>query len=376
MEATRRKPGRAFTICARPDRADHAARGPSVLSGDPGGEGRRSACATPTPSSPSASRCSAWRSPRLFYGSLSDRYGRRPVLLSGLALFLFGSVVSAIAETRACPGAGPADPGDRRRLRADAGAGDRARRLPRRATGQGDRLSHHVRHARADGLADHRRLADRHARLAQRVRLRARWPAARSRSPPIWRCTRPIRSPTATAAATSVAQSYVALFSRLRFNAFVLQSGFNTGAFMVMASASASLMTELLHRPGDRVRAVFPAVSRSASSPAISSRLASAIASRPRRWCWRARCWRWRACRGRPLVLSYGLRDAAGVLPAGHLHHHGPGHRDALRPGRRHGGSAALCRHRGRRRRVHAEFLRGGVLAALRHCSPTARRGR
>src|ERR1700723_3590502 len=27
----------------------------------------------------------------LFYGSLSDRYGRRPVLLSGLALFLIGS---------------------------------------------------------------------------------------------------------------------------------------------------------------------------------------------------------------------------------------------------------------------------------------------
>ena len=40
-----------------------------------------------------------------------------------------------------------------------------------------------------------------------------------------------------------------ALFRRLRFNAFVLTSGFNTGAFMVMASASASLMTELLHRP-------------------------------------------------------------------------------------------------------------------------------
>jgi DHA1 family bicyclomycin/chloramphenicol resistance-like MFS transporter len=51
------------------------------------------------------------------------------------------------------------------------------------------------------------------------------------------------------AGAMGVVRSYVALFSRLRFNAFVLQSGFNTGAFMVMASASASLMTELLHRP-------------------------------------------------------------------------------------------------------------------------------
>jgi DHA1 family bicyclomycin/chloramphenicol resistance-like MFS transporter len=47
----------------------------------------------------------------------------------------------------------------------------------------------------------------------------------------------------------SMVLGYVALFSRLRFNAFVLQTGFNTGAFMVMASASASLMTELLHRP-------------------------------------------------------------------------------------------------------------------------------
>ncbi|MBO6784207.1 MAG: multidrug effflux MFS transporter [Alphaproteobacteria bacterium] len=35
----------------------------------------------------------------LFYGPASDRYGRRPVLVAGLAIFLFGSVVAAIAPT-------------------------------------------------------------------------------------------------------------------------------------------------------------------------------------------------------------------------------------------------------------------------------------
>jgi DHA1 family bicyclomycin/chloramphenicol resistance-like MFS transporter len=33
----------------------------------------------------------------LFYGSLSDRYGRRPVLLGGLTMFVIGSALSAIA---------------------------------------------------------------------------------------------------------------------------------------------------------------------------------------------------------------------------------------------------------------------------------------
>src|SRR4051812_38263370 len=35
----------------------------------------------------------------LFYGTLSDRYGRRPVLLAGLILFLVGSLLCAFATT-------------------------------------------------------------------------------------------------------------------------------------------------------------------------------------------------------------------------------------------------------------------------------------
>jgi DHA1 family bicyclomycin/chloramphenicol resistance-like MFS transporter len=54
-----------------------------------------------------------------------------------------------------------------------------------------------------------------------------------------------------------VLQSYRALFSRLRFNAFVLQSGFMTGSFMTMATATASLMTELLHRPATEFGVYF-----------------------------------------------------------------------------------------------------------------------
>ena len=34
---------------------------------------------------------------QLFYGPLSDRFGRRPVLLAGLAMFLFGTVVCGVA---------------------------------------------------------------------------------------------------------------------------------------------------------------------------------------------------------------------------------------------------------------------------------------
>ena len=160
----------------------------------------------------------------LFYGTLSDRYGRRPVLLSGLALFLFGSAVSAPTDRR------PLIAG---RLVQAIGAGCgmtlvRAiaqRRLPRRPSGQGDRLPHHVRHPRPDDLADHRRHADRCVRLGEACSaLRCSLEAAiwLTSTLAIFESHPPLPQHRAS---DNVVRSYFDLFRRLRFTAFVVQSG-------------------------------------------------------------------------------------------------------------------------------------------------------
>jgi len=59
--------------------------------------------------------------------------------------------------------------------------------------------------------------------------------------------TRPARGPEAKSESTL--RTYAALLRRPAFLAFVLQSGFNTGAFMTMASAASVLMKEVLARP-------------------------------------------------------------------------------------------------------------------------------
>jgi DHA1 family bicyclomycin/chloramphenicol resistance-like MFS transporter len=53
----------------------------------------------------------------------------------------------------------------------------------------------------------------------------------------------------AQASETSLVRGYAELFRRPQFVGYVLQSGFNTAAFMTIASASATLMKELLARP-------------------------------------------------------------------------------------------------------------------------------
>jgi DHA1 family bicyclomycin/chloramphenicol resistance-like MFS transporter len=57
------------------------------------------------------------------------------------------------------------------------------------------------------------------------------------------------RPPSSTASETGVIRSYTALLRHPAFTSFVLQSGFNTGAFMTLASAASMLMKEVLQRP-------------------------------------------------------------------------------------------------------------------------------
>ena len=184
----------------------------------------------------------------LFYGALSDRYGRRPVLLSGLGLFLIGSIVSAMAQTPItlvlgrliqAVGAGCG----LTLVRAIARDAYRAEHLVKAIAyltmfgTLGPMVSPFIGGVLIDTLGW--RSVFGFALLAGGAITIVAYVALYETHPVANRSTGEV----------SVVQSYFALFRRLRFNAFVLQSGLATGAFMVMATAAASLMTELLHRP-------------------------------------------------------------------------------------------------------------------------------
>jgi DHA1 family bicyclomycin/chloramphenicol resistance-like MFS transporter len=184
----------------------------------------------------------------LAYGSLSDRYGRRPLLLSGLLLFLVGSAISALAATATALAFG--------RVVQALGAGC-STTLVRTIARDAYRTEYLVRAIAY--LTMFYTLGPMIAPLLGGVLIDTLG----------WRSvfgfalvcgglitlaayawifeTRPEVS--AQASETSLVRGYAELFRRPQFVGYVLQSGFNTAAFMTIASASATLMKELLARP-------------------------------------------------------------------------------------------------------------------------------
>jgi MFS transporter, DHA1 family, multidrug resistance protein len=183
----------------------------------------------------------------LFYGSLSDRYGRRPVLLSGLALFLIGSLISAATESIAVLVLG--------RLVQAVGAGcgtTLVRTIARDAYGPerlvkaiayltmfytlGPMVSPIVGGVLIDTLGWRSVFA--FALFAGAVITAGAYLAI------------PETRPRAFAGGSEMGmlRSYLALLAHVRFTAYVLQTGFSTATFMTVATAASTLMKEQLNR--------------------------------------------------------------------------------------------------------------------------------
>lgn len=184
----------------------------------------------------------------LVYGSLSDRYGRRPVLLSGLCLFLVGSAASALANSVLALVFG--------RLIQAVGAGcgiTLARTIAQDVYGR-DRLVKAIAYLTMAYTVGPMVAPLMGGILVDAFGWRSVFGFALAGGGVIalgaYLAVFESRPPApGKRAGGNVLRDYFELFRHLRFTAFVLQSALCTGAFLTMATAASSLMKELLHRP-------------------------------------------------------------------------------------------------------------------------------
>lgn len=181
----------------------------------------------------------------LAYGALSDRYGRRPLLLSGLVLFLFGSIIAFAAESvtmivigRSLQAIGAACGVTLvRAIASDVyGPGQLARAIAYLSMFYtiGPMISPIVGGALIDTLGW--RSVFGFALIVGGLILAGAFMAIPE--------TRAAERP-----AQNFLRGYLELLGSLRFLPFVLQTGFSTGTFLTIATASSAFMKELLNRP-------------------------------------------------------------------------------------------------------------------------------
>ena len=131
------------------------------------------------------------------YGKISDLFGRRPVFLFGISVFMLGSVLAGLSPGDVAAGRRARHPGPRRRRDLPARDGDRSPTCSRRPSAAGTRACSARCSAVEPARPGHRRPDHRHHRLA--VRVLRQHPDRRS-----WSCSRSgATCPPTTSAATS-----------------------------------------------------------------------------------------------------------------------------------------------------------------------------